>query len=204
MIYVNVFTAKKEVPIELVPGRVYHAEPSGNRIAVVVGNDRVVLNGPVTNNDNYYCEVTLLTHENYKDFKYTPDDKVLVYGTMEAESMVKASIQKIQSEMKENAELIYSRLGEIEHFDVEVFEALGLAIDHVADTYKDKYEVAGEADLSGLMRDSPHAAGFNVGNAMKYCKRYLTKGFEKSGNVNDLYKAIHYLLYQIIAHKNAE
>ena len=49
-----------------------------------------------------------------------------------------------------------------------------------------------------IKHNSDLAKGYLVGNATKYISRYFTANFEKSGNRKDLFKAVHYLLFEIM------
>ena len=42
-----------------------------------------------------------------------------------------------------------------------------------------------------------YGKAFNCGNAAKYLSRYMTEGFPKSNNPDDIKKAIHYLLFEL-------
>lgn len=63
-------------------------------------------------------------------------------------------------------------------------------------TYDDKYQNS-DLDTVGIINSKYHGKGFNVGNAFKYISRYLTEGYDKSNNPQDLMKAIHYLLFEL-------
>jgi hypothetical protein len=41
---------------------------------------------------------------------------------------------------------------------------------------------------------------FTLGNAYKYLSRYITEGFAKSGNAQDIYKALHYIYLTVNKH----
>jgi len=54
-----------------------------------------------------------------------------------------------------------------------------------------------DIDCMPLILGEETGLGFNVGNATKYLSRYINKEGEKSRNKKDLFKAIHYLLFEI-------
>lgn len=73
-------------------------------------------------------------------------------------------------------------------------EALRL---HIAACARDKYNrPAGMFDVQAQLT-GPHAKTINLFAAAKYLTRYESAGYEKSGQREDLMKAIHHLLIQL-------
>lgn len=86
-------------------------------------------------------------------------------------------------------------------YDIEIKEPLALEvindiIKHVHATYGDKYQsdVTEWLDTKALLlsKDGKYAC---IHNAAKYLQRFSSTGFEKSGNIEDIRKAIHYLIF---------
>jgi len=68
---------------------------------------------------------------------------------------------------------------------------------YVEKTYTDKYADANAAiEPARVIMSGELGKGFNIGNALKYISRYSTKGYDKSGQRDDLFKAAHYLLFE--------
>ena len=70
--------------------------------------------------------------------------------------------------------------------------------------FGDKYEKNEIISFKTLRKDEKLGKGFNVGNAAKYCARYLTEGHSKSEIKTDLYKSIHYLIFELMRKKEIE
>ncbi len=66
---------------------------------------------------------------------------------------------------------------------------------YLAKTYDDKYQASPIDTMGMLMSES--GKDYSICNSVKYLSRYLTKGFEKSENPQDLQKAIHYCLFEL-------
>jgi hypothetical protein len=117
--------------------------------------------------------------------------------------ILKESELKMRDQLAQRNSKISNDLLELDLFDSAIVTCIGDVISHILSTFKDKYETGiPDIDLYNLMRSSQNGKGFNIGNSTKYNKRYLTTGFNKSGNVEDLYKSIHYLLMEIDRGKN--
>ncbi len=95
---------------------------------------------------------------------------------------------------------------ELSDTDPAAFIAMVKIASHITSTYNDKYEssVLPEIDLTGLMRHSKGGRFFNCGNAAKYLKRYMTDGYTKSNNPDDILKACHYLVLELDRKTNEE
>jgi hypothetical protein len=92
----------------------------------------------------------------------------------------------------------YVGLAIMEKEDPEFFDALTKMTNYFGETYGDKYRHSpmGNPGLA-LLYSKDYGKGANGYNATKYIQRYLSNGFEKSGNPQDIYKAIHYLLFEL-------
>jgi len=72
-------------------------------------------------------------------------------------------------------------------------------------TYSDKYETADTPiRAKEFLYDRDHGTAVNMFCSSKYLQRYLTQGFDKSNNPMDLFKAIHYILFEIARVKITE
>jgi len=93
----------------------------------------------------------------------------------------------------------------IKEKDIDFFDRMCDVINYFASTYSDKYEATSRGTMAKnfmLFSDSPDVAIFN---SFKYLQRYCTTGFEKSRNTKDLYKAVHYILFELQRnHKNGK
>lgn len=98
------------------------------------------------------------------------------------------------------------KLESIRKKDPEGYEALTLVINHIAETYNDKYQsdVINVIDTKVILTKMIEGKGANFQNAGKYLQRYFSKGFSKSYNVTDLYKAIHYIIFEITRRINED
>lgn len=86
--------------------------------------------------------------------------------------------------------------------DFEFAKTIEEVIEYLASTYKDKYTKSPFKTKAMLYGE--HGAPINIFQVQKYCGRYLTEGFEKSHNIKDLYKSIHYLLFELARRKKNE
>jgi Protein of unknwon function (DUF3310) len=69
---------------------------------------------------------------------------------------------------------------------------LKAAKEHVDKTYSGHY--SGQYQATSIIIDAGHGTGFNIGNIIKYAKRYSKK---EGHNKEDLLKIIHYALMQL-------
>ena len=81
----------------------------------------------------------------------------------------------------------------------EACQALTMVIHHIAGTYSDKYEVTEQTviDTKKMLYHPDMGLFINVYQVSRYLQRLLTKGKQKSNLTNDVFKAIHYLLFEI-------
>lgn len=88
--------------------------------------------------------------------------------------------------------------------DYELMKVIVDVMEYISSTYGDKYENAELPNLSKeiLINTGVLGKGANVFNVFKYVQRYATTGFKKSDNVQDLYKALHYTMFELQRRKN--
>jgi hypothetical protein len=128
-----------------------------------------------------------------------------------AEGISEAITDKEEQEIKEEPKRLIERnprpqatpqqyvgLAIMEQEDPDFFKALTDMTNYFGETYGDKYRHSpmGNPGLA-LLYSKDHGKGANGYNSIKYIQRYMTEGFEKSGNPKDLYKAIHYILFEL-------
>jgi len=70
---------------------------------------------------------------------------------------------------------------------------------YVDATYGQHY--AGKYQATDMIIDAGHGTGFNIGNIMKYAKRY---GKKQGYNKKDLLKIIHYAIIQLYVHDDEQ
>jgi hypothetical protein len=80
--------------------------------------------------------------------------------------------------------------------DLAFSEQVSYLLDYLASTYSDKYEDGDENIAREIMMESK-SCEVTYFNIHKYLKRYETKGFGKSQTREDLWKAIHYILFEL-------
>ena len=87
--------------------------------------------------------------------------------------------------------------------DKEMFKALVHLLLYISNCYGDKYEAGGLPNISKfiLTQSEDLGKGANVYNTLKYIQRYATTGFAKSANQEDLLKAIHFVLFELMRTK---
>lgn len=92
---------------------------------------------------------------------------------------------------------ILDTIDSIRKNEADSIKAIEEVLTHISSTYKDKYEDTGINLTKTLIYSQKYGAGINIFNSIKYLQRYITEGYEKSSNKADLYKAIHYLIFEI-------
>ena len=70
---------------------------------------------------------------------------------------------------------------------------------YVDATYNQHY--SGKYQATDMIIDAGHGTGFNIGNIMKYAKRY---GKKQGFNKKDLLKIIHYSIIQLYVHDDEQ
>lgn len=138
------------------------------------------------------------------EFKDGLDDDLLNLPTMHRITKTKKLVDVLTDIlMKRSIEdaahgLEDDMLTEIKKEEPELGAALAAFEEHVLSSYKDKYEASGITNPCVSIRYSErYGKGSNVHNAYKYLHRYMSDGFDKSNNPKDLYKAMHYLLFEL-------
>lgn len=90
----------------------------------------------------------------------------------------------------------------IQEREPEMAIAIESVINHIAGTYKDKYNDlekggANFLDTKAQLYSEEGGDYINVYQVCRYLQRYITKGFSKSHKPIDLFKACHYALFEI-------
>lgn len=199
LVYVKKFKAKKELSAELQEGRVYQAADDGELINIMLEDgNQFLVHKTVQSGDAFDAQIVPITQANHHEFSFTPEDSEKVLKTI-ITPIIDQARKDFEDKQDKMVDTLMNDIGDLLAVDLEIVEATANVISHIKSTHQDKYEaeIVPALDLYGLMRYSQHGKGFNIGNASKYLKRYLTSGFEKSSNPNDLYKAAHYILLEI-------
>lgn len=180
------------------------AEQIGNSYSIKIDeNVDMIVHGGITDNGNFFCEAVVVTKDNYKSLKLHKEDKKLAEELFR-EDLVKKAVKQAENNFEKQLDKAFEEFGTLVENDPFILISLAKVASHVNKTYSDKYEEDNPAmDLTGLMRTSELGLGYNVGSASAYLKRYMTKGFTKSYNPEDLIKAIHYLLFEIDRRDNS-
>lgn len=106
------------------------------------------------------------------------------------------SLKKMEAERTEVQQLLHC-MDVINNKEPEVHSALLHVIKHIAGTYADKYEDGEKYIITKKFLYSEHGAIINTYQTSRYIQRYITTGNRKSGLVMDLFKGIHYLLFEV-------
>ncbi len=129
----------------------------------------------------------------------TPDGEISFAATPDDSGVISERDMDTTRKLTEGFNIISEK-------DPELFYALVDIISYVSTTYGDKYEASGMPNIGKtIATQSPTLGkGANVFNIIKYVQRYGTTGFEKSENIKDIYKAVHYALFEImrVRHNN--
>ena len=104
----------------------------------------------------------------------------------------------------ENKELNYTEkaiksIGIIGEKEPELLVVVAEVLNHIANTYQDKYE--GSKDLLNTKAQLYHpirGASINTYQISRYLQRFMSEGFEKSGNKNDMMKIVHYAVFDMV------
>ena len=82
--------------------------------------------------------------------------------------------------------------------DVEFGITMQEIVEYLLSTYDEKYVQSPIGNPSiEVLYSAKHGKGVNVFNALKYIQRYMSEGFKKSDNPQDVVKAIHYLIFEL-------
>jgi hypothetical protein len=89
------------------------------------------------------------------------------------------------------------RVGEVKAYPAQPYrfnedQYIAEAMAHIDATYEEHY--SGEIQATEVIIDAGHGTGFNIGNIIKYAKRY---GKKNGYNRKDLLKIIHYAVMQL-------
>lgn len=86
--------------------------------------------------------------------------------------------------------------------DPDMLKALVHLLLYVGSCYGDKYEKGGMHNFSKEVTQHPDLGkGANLFTTLKYLQRYISTGFAKSGNPEDLMKSMHYILFELMRTK---
>lgn len=188
-IYIENFTCKKG-NFEPIHSGVYEADPDRDNCYIIKGPDGQEHAIKIGTNDNDYfsCKVSKIASEE------------------EVMEMVKEQTDKIMIDIDQTMEQNLELLEEVIYNDVTLLEPFKDLLLHIKKTQADKYESGAPLiDLYSLkFSGTKTSSGFNIGNASSYLKRYLTEGFDKSYQPEDLLKAIHFILFEIESRKNGQ
>lgn len=94
--------------------------------------------------------------------------------------------------MEEDLKIIQER-------EPDLFKALEMVVHHIAGTYSDKYEVTPETviDTKKMLYNEEMGKYINIYQVERYLQRVMSTGKQKSNLLTDLFKAIHYLVFEI-------
>ena len=172
-------------------------------------------------NGRWMFDIAIVTKENFIDFDICEEDTLKLRDWFETDNaQLRASLEKpvaavVRNEMtgaldeyhlQPNGQEVITTtayeqfsdsINTIAEKEPLMFDILQAVTNYVASTYSDKYEATDKTNYGKnflLESKSPDTAIFNT---MKYIQRYATTGFEKSGNTKDIFKAIHYLLFEL-------
>lgn len=201
LIYVKKFIPKQELIFTLQAGRVYEGILEDGMLGLVIDHDKIMyFTEGIIDNGNFLLETVVVTKSNYSKLSFSEKDQPKV------EEYIKQTLSSVSSKRKEDKKVALQKLSDdylaIEFADPEFAGVLREMTTYLRATYKEHYEDDIQlVDISNMIRGSVYGEGFNLGNALKYIKRYMSEGHQKSRNKDDLKKAIHYLLYQLINHE---
>ena len=94
---------------------------------------------------------------------------------------------------------LVTKIGKINEREPDVAQAISMVIDHIAGTYDDKYEKdENNPVITKRMLYNLERGGFlNIYQALRYLQRYISTGEKKSYLVTDIFKTIHYLVFEL-------
>lgn len=198
LVYVKGYTSNPDSPIEPQNGRVYLAKDDDDFWTLQL-------------DDSAYFTIhkklcVRVTEKNLSTINFHKDDEELVTTFMSMEMGIATAVREIGDEEGQRNQILSEALGTIVAIDPMMGDAITEVLLHIAGTYGDKYEEAFPlVDVYNLKYNGGIiSSGFNVGSAVKYLKRYLTVGFEKSYNTTDIKKAIQFLLFELVNRQGDE
>lgn len=101
---------------------------------------------------------------------------------------------------EKNVDIIHvdGLISEIGEKEPEMARAIKMVVEHIHGTYSDKYAKGQEEGIdTKQMLYGRHGAAINSYQVQRYLQRYNTHGSRKSGLIVDLFKAVHYLCFEI-------
>lgn len=189
-IYLSNFKPKKELPFTQPSEGSYPASKDGEHIRITLedGTDLALKMGNFEN-DYFSCTV----------------DEMVQITTDGLRDMIKEESEKMQKQINADKDFTIDALEEILETDVAMLTPFRDLTDHILETQEGHYsdEFMPAVDIHGLIHGGTEkGSGFNVGCSLKYLKRYMTDGKDKSYNPKDLLKAIHFLMFEYDARIN--
>lgn len=96
-------------------------------------------------------------------------------------------------------EQLMEQLKEINRKEPHAMQAISLVVNHIHGTYGDKYEKSENNPVitKHMLYNLEKGGYLNIYQSLKYHQRYISEGEKKSYMVGDLFKAIHYLVFEI-------
>ena len=190
----------------------------------IPGLQGIVFEKLIDENPSWSCEIVEVNYENLRDIK-VPTDEVEKVMDWESDQQINIDFLKETLEMGEgpvkmneeksvenpiviesdNKEETLNIFNQLLHDYVEVYNArdgvgsvMADVMEYLKTTYKDKYtDPNSPLDTKRFLYHETHGKSVNMFCASKYMQRYMTEGFDKSGNPIDLMKAIHYILFEL-------
>ena len=121
--------------------------------------------------------------------KELPDETV-IYANADAEDEDKEEMYK------ELRDQVMPMLEHIRQEDPHFHDNILALLIYLYNCYNDKY-VNSLMDSKPILYSKEYGKGANMHSVAKYTARYLTEGFTKSNHPQDLFKIIHYCLFEL-------
>lgn len=114
--------------------------------------------------------------------------------------------EQLEADEREKLTATQSLVASIQEKDALFFAGVSSLFSHIGTTYSDKYEEAMPMVDNTWLKygEGKYPAGHNVGQAVNYLKRYLSEGFEKSYQPDDLKKAAHFIIMELARRSNED
>lgn len=198
LVYVKKYKSNPNAPVEPTNGRTYIADDDGDFWNLKIDE--------VASFTIHKKLCTQVTPENVSTITFHPEDERLVTSYMSDALGIATAVREVKEEDNIRAEVLSQSLGMIVALDPMMGDALADLLSYIASTYGDKYEEAFPlVDIYNLKYSGGMvSSGFNVGNSLKYLKRYMTQGFDKSYNPQDIKKGIQFLLFELVNRQDGE
>jgi hypothetical protein len=208
-------------------GKVYRAikDKKGGTYRVPLSNDTdategIIFDKLIDSNAIWTCQIVEVTFDNIKDIKIPnsevkklmdwegdPEDnqRLLEWALTPPEELEEDDEYEVILEEDEDVRSTESALKELMDNYLKVASGRDGVADVTADlieylktTYSDKYtDTSSPLDTKAFTYHPQHGTAVNMFCASKYMQRYMTNGYSKSNNPVDLFKAIHYLLFEL-------